>query len=77
MSRLKKQNNLEHKLKHRFNDLEVPPSESLWNRIEQDLSNSALENNLRNQLNNASYTPNDKVWQNLVNQLPEQKNTKA
>lgn len=77
MSRLKKQNNLEHKLKHRFNDLEVPPSESLWNRIEQDLSNSALENNLRNQLNNASYTPNDKVWQNLVNQLPEQKKHKG
>jgi hypothetical protein len=69
MSRLKKQNKLENKLKHIFNDLEIPPSESLWNSIEQDLSNSKLEYNLRKHLNNASYTPTNKVWQNINNKL--------
>lgn len=76
MSLLKKQSNIEDKLKSKFSDAEINPSKSLWELIEQKIDNSPFENKLQNKLNNATVNPSDKVWLALENNLPSGKSKK-
>jgi|LauGreDrversion4_1035100.scaffolds.fasta_scaffold05558_6 hypothetical protein len=71
MSPLKKPNSFEEKLKDQLDGMEWKPSESLWNRIEQNMSADSFEPSIQGKLENYEVKPTEKVWENVEAQLPE------
>ncbi len=77
MSHLKQQNNFEEKLKEQLDGMEWKPSNSLWDRIEQNMDADSFEPALQNKLANYSLEPHAEVWENVEAQLPEKDNRKG
>jgi hypothetical protein len=77
MSPLKKPNNFEEKLKDQLDGMEWKPSESLWNRIEQNMSADSFEPTIQSKLENYQVKPTEKVWESVEAQLPESRRRKG
>lgn len=77
MSPLKKPNSFEEKLKDQLDGMEWKPSESLWNRIEQNMSADSFEPSIQGKLENYEVKPTQKVWENVEAQLPESRRKKG
>ena len=77
MSPLKKPNSFEEKLKDQLDGMEWKPSESLWNRIEQNMSADSFEPSIQGKLDNYEVKPTEKVWENVEAQLPESRRKKG
>ncbi|MFN4082387.1 MAG: hypothetical protein ACK4K9_02025 [Bacteroidia bacterium] len=68
---MKNNKNIENKLKQRFEDFEVKPSEFLWDKIESNLADKNFENTIQNKLEGFTVNPTDKTWLNIESKLPE------
>ncbi len=77
MNPLKKRDKFEEKLNEQLNGMEFKPSDSLWNRIEQNLDTDGFEPAMRQKLESYTAEPNQKVWTHIENQLPEMRNRKG
>lgn len=77
MNPLKKRDKFEEKLNEQLSGMEYKPSDSLWNRIEQNLDTDGFEPALREKLDSYTAEPNQKVWTHIENQLPEMRNRKG
>lgn len=77
MNPLKKRDKFEEKLNEQLSGMEYKPSDSLWNRIEQNLDTDGFEPALREKLDSYTAEPNQKVWTHIENQLPEMRTRKG
>ncbi|MFN4972470.1 MAG: outer membrane beta-barrel protein [Bacteroidota bacterium] len=61
---------MEAKLQQRFNELEITPSASLWQRIESELPEGEMEQKIRAQLNDAELKQTNRLWDKISSELP-------
>ncbi len=71
MNPLKKQDKFEERLKEKLSELEVKPSNTLWDRIEKNLDSDGFEPSIQNMLESYTLEPNANVWTDIESQLPE------
>ncbi|MDP1726225.1 MAG: hypothetical protein Q8M15_05535 [Bacteroidota bacterium] len=74
---MKKRDKFEEKLNEQLSGMEFKPSDSLWNRIEQNLDTDGFEPAMREKLESFTAEPTQKVWTHIENQLPEMRNRKG
>lgn len=71
MSLLGNQNNeFEKKLKQQLNDTDYKPSDSLWDRIDQEVNRPDFEQKMEGKVGNYSLKPSPQTWEQIEAQLP-------
>ena len=76
MSLLKNRNNdFEKKLQEQLDDTVYKPTESLWNRIDQEVNRPEFEKRVEGKVGNYQLKPFPETWEQIEAQLPpERKN---
>jgi hypothetical protein len=73
MNPLKKQNSFEQQLKESLDGMEFKPSDTLWDKIAQNMGADTFEPKLQNKLQDFIVDPKEETWEQLEAQLPEKK----
>ncbi|MBP9186789.1 MAG: hypothetical protein KBE91_09955 [Bacteroidia bacterium] len=78
MSLLGNQNNeFEKKLKQQLNDTDYKPSDSLWDRIDQEVNRPDFEQKIEGKVGNYSIKPSPQTWEQIEAQLPPEPSSKS
>ncbi|MFN3444642.1 MAG: hypothetical protein ACK44D_02810 [Bacteroidia bacterium] len=71
MSLFKNQNNdFEKKLRDQLDETEFKPSDSLWNRIDQEVNKPEFEKKVEGKIGNYQLDPKKETWEQIEAQLP-------
>lgn len=73
MNLFRKHKKFEDQLKEQLGDTEYKPSESLWDRIDSDITKDGFETEMQNSLENFEQVPYSDTWDKIAAELPEVK----
>lgn len=73
MNLFRKHKKFEDQLKEQLGDAEYKPSESLWDRIDSDITKDGFETGMQNSLENFEQVPYSDTWDKIAAELPEVK----
>lgn len=71
MNLFRKHKKFEDQLKEQLSDAEYKPSESLWDRIDSDITKDGFETGVQNSLENFEQVPYSDTWDKIAAELPE------
>ncbi len=65
-----KNNRMDDHLRGRFKDYELPPSDHLWNKIDEAVNHQEFDEVFKRKLGNREIEPAPEVWDNITRELP-------
>jgi hypothetical protein len=69
MNLFRNRNNIDKKLKSKFENFEVKPQDSLWERIADDLPENNLEKAIRQKVDSYHTKPDEEMWLRIAQEL--------